>query len=70
MVLACVSTFPKTEGIFIQTVVLAGIFIFELIGPVLVKFAFKRSHELNGGEIKEEEKEEIVVKDSQNQETK
>lgn len=70
MVLACVSTFPKTEGIFIQTVVLAGIFIFELIGPVLVKFAFKRSHELNGGEIKEEEKEEIVVEDSQNQETK
>ena len=51
MVLACVSAFHShpEEAIFIQTVVLAGIFIFELIGPILVKFAFKKSHELNVG---------------------
>lgn len=47
MVLACVSSFPKEEGVFIQTVVLAGIFIFELIGPVLVKYVFKKTNEIH-----------------------
>ena len=47
MVLSCVSAFGSKEGVFIQTVVLAGIFIFELIGPVLVKLSFKKSNEIN-----------------------
>lgn len=47
MVIACTTVFPKEEGLFVQTVVLAGILVYELLGPTLVKFSLKKSGELH-----------------------
>ena len=67
MVIACTTVFPEAEGLFVQTVVLAGIVIYELLGPTLVKFALKQSGELHSpDEIKKDkhEKIELSIKES------
>ena len=55
MVIACTTVFPHDEGLFVQTVVLAGIVVYELLGPTLVKLALKKSGELHSpDEIKKD----------------
>ena len=67
MVIACTTVFPETEGLFVQTVVLAGIVIYELLGPSLVKLALKKSGELHSpDETKKDnhEKVELSIKEA------
>ena len=52
MVIACTTVFPEQEGLFVQTVVLAGIVIYELVGPSLVKLGLKLAGELHSEDEK------------------
>lgn len=42
MIVAISSMFPQEEGQLIETIVLAGILIFELIGPYIVKWSLEK----------------------------
>jgi Kef-type K+ transport system membrane component KefB len=52
MIVAVVAAFPGPQGQLVQTVVLAGILIFELTGPAIFKFTIEHA-----GESREEKRE-------------
>ncbi|MFW6298091.1 MAG: cation:proton antiporter [Bacillota bacterium] len=45
MIVAVVAAFPDAQGQLVQTVVLAGILIFELVGPAIFKFTLEYAGE-------------------------
>lgn len=45
MIVAVVAAFPGSQGQLVQTVVLAGILVFELVGPAIFKFTLEHAGE-------------------------
>ncbi len=49
LVMVAVSALPAEEGLLIQTVVLAAILVYEIVGPVLTKIVLTKAGEIEAG---------------------